>query len=53
MSSSIGEQIRPTPGEDLYRFYEADREKLGGGGDLQEVDLERLKTKIQSKYEGR
>ena len=37
----------------LYRFYEADREKLGGGADLQEVDLEQLKTKIQSKYEGR
>jgi hypothetical protein len=36
----------------LYRFYEADHEKLGSA-ELQEVDLERLKTKIQSRYEGR
>jgi len=33
----------------LYRFYEGDREKLGGAA-LQDADLERLKTAIQSKY---
>jgi hypothetical protein len=37
----------------LYRFYEADREKLGGRAELQEADLETLKTKIQSRYQGR
>ena len=37
----------------FYRFYESDREKLGGGGELQDADLERLKTAIQSRYEGR
>lgn len=37
----------------LYRFYEADHEKLGGRAELQEVDLEALKTKIQSRYQGR
>jgi hypothetical protein len=37
----------------LYRFYEADHEKLGGRAELQEVDLETLKTKIQSRYQGR
>ena len=37
----------------LYRFYEGDREKLGGGAELQDADLERLKTAIQSRYEGR
>ena len=36
----------------LYRFYEGDREKLGVAA-LQDADLERLKTAIQSKYEGR
>jgi len=36
----------------LYRFYEADREKLGGA-DLKDVNLDRLKTAIQSRYEGR
>ena len=33
----------------LYRFYEGDREKLGGAA-LQDADLERPKTAIQSKY---
>jgi hypothetical protein len=37
----------------LYRFYEGDHEKLGGGAELQDADLERLKTAIQSRYEGR
>jgi len=37
----------------LYRFYEADHEKLGGRAELQEVDLGTLKTKIQSRYQGR
>ena len=37
----------------LYRFYEADHEKLGGRAELQEVDLAALKTKIQSRYQGR
>ena len=37
----------------FYRFYESDREKLGSGGELQDADLERLKTAIQSRYEGR
>jgi len=36
----------------LYRFYEGDRERLGGSA-LQDADLERLKTAIQSRYEGR
>ena len=36
----------------LYRFYEGDHEKLGGA-ELQDADLERLKTKIQSTHEGR
>jgi hypothetical protein len=36
----------------LYRFYEADHEKLGGA-ELQDADLERLKTAIQSRYQGR
>jgi hypothetical protein len=36
----------------LYRFYEADHEKLGVA-ELQDADLERLKTKIRSTYEGR
>jgi hypothetical protein len=36
----------------LYRFYEADHEKLGSA-ELQDADLERLKTKIQSTHEGR
>ena len=36
----------------LYRFYEADHEKLGVA-ELQEADLERLKTKIHSRYAGR
>ena len=35
-----------------YRFYEGDREKLGGA-QLQDADLERLKAAIQSRYEGR
>jgi hypothetical protein len=37
----------------LYRFYEGDRERLGGTAELQDADLERLKTAIQSRYEGR
>lgn len=37
----------------LYRFYEADHEKLGGRAELQEVDLETLKAKIQLRYQGR
>ena len=37
----------------LYRFYEADHEKLGGRAELQEVDLGTLKTKILSRYQGR
>jgi hypothetical protein len=36
----------------IYRFYEADDEKLRGAA-LQDANLERLKTAIQSKYEGR
>ena len=36
----------------LYRFYEGDHEKLGSA-ELQEVELDRLKMKIQSRYEGR
>ena len=36
----------------LYRFYEADHEKLGGRAELQEVDLETLKAKIQLRYQG-
>jgi hypothetical protein len=37
----------------LYRFYEGDHEKLGGGAELQDADLERLKSAIQTRYEGR
>jgi len=37
----------------LYRFYEGDHEALGGGGELQDANLERLKKTIQSRYEGR
>jgi hypothetical protein len=33
----------------LYRFYEGDREKLGGAA-LQDAGLARLKTAIQSRY---
>ena len=36
----------------LYRFYEGDREKLGSE-DLKDVNLDRLKTAIQSRYERR
>ena len=36
----------------LYRFYEGDREKLGGAA-LQDADLDQLKTAIRSRYEGR
>jgi len=36
----------------LYRFYEGDREKLGGAA-LQDADLEQLKMAIRSRYEGR
>ncbi len=36
----------------LYRFYEADHEKLGSA-DLKDVNLDRLKTAIQSRYERR
>ena len=36
----------------IYRFYEADNEKLQSAA-LQDANLERLKTAIQSKYEGR
>jgi hypothetical protein len=36
----------------LYRFYEADREKVGSA-DLKDANLDRLKTAIRSKYEGR
>jgi hypothetical protein len=36
----------------LYRFYEADNEKFGSAA-LQDANLERLKTAIQSRYEGR
>ena len=37
----------------LYRFYEADHEKLGGGGELQDANLEQLKTAIHARYAGR
>ena len=37
----------------LYRFYEGDHERLGGSAELQDADLARLKTAIQSRYEGR
>jgi len=37
----------------LYRFYEADHEKLGGGGEFQDANLEQLKTAIQARYAGR
>ncbi len=37
----------------LYRFYEGDREALGGGGELHDSNLERLKKAIQSRYEAR
>lgn len=37
----------------LYRFYEGDHEKLGGGAELLDADLERLKTAIRSRYAGR
>ena len=33
----------------LYRFYEGDREKLGGA-ELKDADLARLKTAIQARY---
>ena len=33
----------------LYRFYEGDREKLGGP-ELKDADLARLKTAIQARY---
>ena len=36
----------------IYRFYEADSEKFGNAA-LQDPNLDRLKTAIQSKYEGR
>jgi hypothetical protein len=36
----------------LYRFYEGDHEKLGSA-DLKDVNLDRLKTAIQSRYERR
>jgi hypothetical protein len=36
----------------LYRFYESDHEKTGAA-ELQEANLDQLKTKIQSRYEGR
>ncbi len=36
----------------IYRFYEADNEKFGNAA-LQDANLDRLKTAIQSKYEGR
>ena len=36
----------------IYRFYEADNEKFGSA-ELQDANLDRLKTAIQSKYEGR
>ena len=34
----------------MYRFYEGDREKLGGP-DLQDGDLEQLKTAIARRYD--
>jgi hypothetical protein len=37
----------------LYRFYEGDREALGGGGELHDANLERLKRAIHLRYEGR
>ena len=37
----------------LYGFYEGDRERLGRSADLKDVNLDRLKTAIQSRYEGR
>jgi hypothetical protein len=37
----------------LYRFYEGDHEALGGGGELQDANLERLKKTLQSRYDGR
>jgi hypothetical protein len=37
----------------LYRFYEGDHERLGACAELQDADLERLKTAIQSRYEAR
>lgn len=36
----------------IYRFYEADNEKFGNA-ELQDANLDRLKTAIQSRYEGR
>ena len=36
----------------IYRFYEADNEKFGNAA-LQDANLDRLKTAIQSKYDGR
>ena len=36
----------------IYRFYEADNEKFGNAA-LQDPNLDRLKTAIQSKYDAR
>ena len=36
----------------IYRFYEADNEKFGNAA-LQDANLDRLKTAIQSRYERR
>jgi hypothetical protein len=36
----------------IYRFYEADSEKFGNA-QLQDPNLDRLKTAIQSRYDGR
>ena len=36
----------------IYRFYEADNEKFGNA-QLQDPNLDRLKTAIQSKYDAR
>ena len=39
-------------GMGLYRFYEADRKKLGDAA-LRDPELERLKAAIQSRYDSR
>lgn len=36
----------------IYRFYEADNEKFGNAA-LQDANLDRLKTAIQSRYDAR
>ena len=45
-------KILDAVGQGLYRFYEGDHEKLGAA-ELQDADLERLKTAIRSRYDRR